>query len=98
MILPGATLGVLGGGQLGRMFTLQARTMGYRVALARLGDLAEAITTEFENVPAEALERLSAWVRVRPPVAAVAIAQDRIAEKSFLERHGFGTARFRPVR
>jgi 5-(carboxyamino)imidazole ribonucleotide synthase len=124
VILPGATLGVLGGGQLGRMFTLQARTMGYRVvvldpdpgspagqvadrhlradytdpaALDQLARECAAITTEFENVPAEALERLSAWVRVRPPVAAVAIAQDRIAEKSFLERHGFGTARFRPI-
>ena len=31
MILPGATLGLLGGGQLGRMFTLAARRMGYRV-------------------------------------------------------------------
>jgi hypothetical protein len=31
VILPGATLGMLGGGQLGRMFVLQARTMGYRV-------------------------------------------------------------------
>lgn len=30
-ILPGATLGMLGGGQLGRMFTIAARTMGYRV-------------------------------------------------------------------
>ncbi len=30
-ILPGAMLGILGGGQLGRMFTLAARTMGYRV-------------------------------------------------------------------
>lgn len=33
MILPGATLGVLGGGQLGRMFALRARVMGYRVAV-----------------------------------------------------------------
>lgn len=31
MILPGATLGVLGGGQLGRMFTAEAQRMGYRV-------------------------------------------------------------------
>lgn len=31
MILPGATLGMLGGGQLGRMFTIAARTMGYDV-------------------------------------------------------------------
>lgn len=30
-ILPGATLGILGGGQLGRMFTLAARGMGYKV-------------------------------------------------------------------
>ena len=32
-ILPGATLGVLGGGQLGRMFTLAARRLGYRVTV-----------------------------------------------------------------
>ena len=31
-ILPGATLGVLGSGQLGRMFALSARSMGYRIA------------------------------------------------------------------
>ncbi len=30
-VLPGAMLGVLGGGQLGRMFCVAARTMGYRV-------------------------------------------------------------------
>ncbi|MDH5600800.1 MAG: 5-(carboxyamino)imidazole ribonucleotide synthase, partial [Gammaproteobacteria bacterium] len=30
-ILPGSTLGMLGGGQLGRMFTVAARTMGYEV-------------------------------------------------------------------
>ncbi|MCS6901302.1 MAG: 5-(carboxyamino)imidazole ribonucleotide synthase [Myxococcales bacterium] len=30
-ILPGSTIGVLGGGQLGRMFALAARRMGYRV-------------------------------------------------------------------
>ena len=33
MILPGATVGMLGGGQLGRMFALRARTMGYRVVV-----------------------------------------------------------------
>ena len=33
MILPDATLGVLGGGQLGRMFTLAAHSMGYRVVV-----------------------------------------------------------------
>jgi 5-(carboxyamino)imidazole ribonucleotide synthase len=125
VILPGAMLGVLGGGQLGRMFVLQARTMGYRVtvldpdpdspagqmadvhlragysdpqALDRLAAACAAVTTEFENVPAEALERLERSCRVRPPVKAVAVAQDRISEKSFLERAGFSTAPFRPVR
>lgn len=124
MILPGATVGVLGGGQLGRMFTLRARTMGYRVVVLDpdphspagsaadahirtpyddergLKDLAgrcAAVTTEFENVPALALEHLSRLCLVRPPVAAVATAQDRIAEKTFFRSHGFGTAEFRPV-
>jgi 5-(carboxyamino)imidazole ribonucleotide synthase len=125
VILPGATLGVLGGGQLGRMFTLQARTMGYRVivldpdpaspagavadgqirtgydderGLAEMAAACAAITTEFENVPAATLERLAKSSVVRPPVEAVATAQDRIAEKSFLQQHGFSTASFRPVR
>jgi 5-(carboxyamino)imidazole ribonucleotide synthase len=124
VILPGATLGVLGGGQLGRMFTLQARTMGYRVVvlepdpaspagavadqqirtpyddergLSQLAASCAAITTEFENVPAAALERLSRSSLVRPPVEAVATAQDRIAEKSFFQERGFSTAAFRPV-
>jgi 5-(carboxyamino)imidazole ribonucleotide synthase len=125
VILPGATVGVLGGGQLGRMFTLQARTMGYSVvvldpdpaspagavsnrhirapyddqrALAELSSSCQAITTEFENVPAAALDLLAGSSLVRPPVEAVATAQDRIAEKSFLQSHGIPTARFRPVR
>jgi 5-(carboxyamino)imidazole ribonucleotide synthase len=125
VILPGATVGVVGGGQLGRMFTLQARTMGYDVvvldvdplspagsvanrqiqaaydderALADLASSCQAITTEFENVPAAALEILGRSALVRPPVEAVATAQDRIAEKSYFQSHGFPTARFSPIR
>ena len=125
MILPGATVGMLGGGQLGRMFTLRALDMGYRVvvldpdplspaglvadrhlcrgytdadALDELASECEAITTEFENVPAEALARLADAGIVRPAVSAVAIAQDRIAEKRFLQDAGFATAAFRAVR
>jgi 5-(carboxyamino)imidazole ribonucleotide synthase len=124
MILPGSTVGVLGGGQLGRMFTLRARSMGYGVvvldpdhaspagrvadrhlraaytderALDELATACAAVTTEFENVPAAALERLARASIVRPPVGAVAIAQDRIAEKSFLQHSGFATAPFRAV-
>jgi 5-(carboxyamino)imidazole ribonucleotide synthase len=125
VILPGATLGMLGGGQLGRMFTMRARDMGYRVVVldpdpaSPAGDIAdrhlchaytdpraledlaaacEAVTTEFENVPAETLERLARTGVVRPSVAAVAIAQDRIAEKRFLQESGFATAAFHPIR
>jgi 5-(carboxyamino)imidazole ribonucleotide synthase len=32
-LLPGATIGVLGGGQLGRMMALAARRMGYRICV-----------------------------------------------------------------
>jgi 5-(carboxyamino)imidazole ribonucleotide synthase len=125
MILPGAMVGVLGGGQLGRMFTLRARSMGYRVAvldpdpvspaglaadrhiraaytdqpaLDQLAGICQAVTTEFENVPSATLERLACATRVQPPGHAVAVAQDRIAEKTFLQEAGFATAPFRPVR
>src|SRR6478736_4993733 len=33
ILLPPSTIGILGGGQLGRMLTLEARRMGYRVAI-----------------------------------------------------------------
>jgi 5-(carboxyamino)imidazole ribonucleotide synthase len=38
VILPGATIGVLGGGQLGRMFAIAARRLGYRVHTLAPGD------------------------------------------------------------
>ena len=121
MIQPGATLGLLGGGQLGRMFVLAARALGYRVtvldpdvdspaaqvadrhlaaayddesALDQLARECAAVTTEFENVPATSLEFLATRVPVRPGARAVAIAQDRALEKSFLRDNGFATARF----
>ncbi|MBA3658704.1 MAG: ATP-grasp domain-containing protein, partial [Gemmatimonadales bacterium] len=125
MILPGATVGVLGGGQLGRMFAMRARTTGYRVvvldpdraspagavaddqivaayddpqALDQLADCCAAVTTEFENVPAAALERLARRIVVSPSARAVSIAQDRLAEKAFLKEAGFPVAAFSPVR
>jgi len=114
-IAPGATLGVLGGGQLGRMFVHAAQQMGYftavldpdadspagRVAhhhlrtdyldpagLTELGGLAAAVTTEFENVPAEALRRLAEQCAVAPGAAAVSICQDRALEKAHLTACG----------
>ncbi len=115
----------MGGGQLGRMFTTAAQSMGYRVcvldpdeespagriadrhlhagyldaqALAEMGALCGAVTTEFENVPAEALATLARYCRVTPRSEAVAIAQDRIAEKVFIAACGVATAPFAPVR
>jgi 5-(carboxyamino)imidazole ribonucleotide synthase len=67
-------------------------------ALSELSASCAAVTTEFENVPSATLEYLARSSLVRPPVAAVAITQDRIAEKNFLKSHGFATAPFRPVR
>ncbi|WP_295380361.1 5-(carboxyamino)imidazole ribonucleotide synthase [uncultured Pseudacidovorax sp.] len=112
-LLPGSTLGVMGGGQLGRMFVHAAQATGYFTAvldpdpdspagrishhhlhadyldsdaLGRLSRLADAVTTEFENVPAQALATLAGDVPVAPAADAVAIAQDRIREKAHFVR------------
>ena len=114
MILPPATLGVLGGGQLGRFFVMAAHEMGYRVmvldpdphspagliadehliadyhdshAVIRMEKECAAVTTEFENVPADTLAHLGKALPVRPSSAAVAICQNRIVEKNFLRQH-----------
>ena len=120
----GAWLGLLGGGQLGRMFCFAAQSLGYRVCVldpgadspagsvadrhlradyldaAALDELAlrcGAATTEFENVPAQALERLARDIVVAPRARAVAIAQDRIAEKAFVVQAGIEVAPYRAV-
>ena len=118
-ILPGATLGVLGGGQLGRMWVQKAQAMGYFTVvldadanspaglvshhhirtgyedpqgLAEMARLCAAVTTEFENVPAAALDLLAQSRRVSPAGSAVAIAQDRAAEKAHFMRCGVPVA------
>jgi 5-(carboxyamino)imidazole ribonucleotide synthase len=118
-LLPGSTLGVLGGGQLGRMFVHAAQAMGYFTAvldadptspaglvshhhiqtgyedaagLAELARLADAVTTEFENVPATALAALGALRPVSPAAGAVAVAQDRAQEKAHFVRCGVACA------
>jgi 5-(carboxyamino)imidazole ribonucleotide synthase len=124
MIPPGSWLGLLGGGQLGRMFAQAAQRLGYRVlvvdpdpssptgaiaehhlqadyadpsALDELTQTCAAVTTEFENVPAAALERLAARIPSRPSGSAVRIAQDRMLEKAFLAGNGFAVAPFHPL-
>ena len=116
-LLPGAqvALGVLGGGQLGRMFVHAAQLQGFRVVVlepdaaspagaaadrhlcapyldaAALGELAsscQAVTTEFENVPADALRQLAASCTVSPPADAVQTCQHRAREKACFEQAG----------
>ena len=114
-VLPGATLGVMGGGQLGRMFVQAAQRLGYFTAvldpdptspaglvaqyhiatgyldeqgLAQLMQRCQAITTEFENVPAGALVTLGAYRRVSPTADTVATCQDRASEKACFKRCG----------
>ena len=124
VLLPGATLGVMGGGQLGRMFVHAAQRMGYftavldpdesspagrvshhhvradyldEIGLAQLSGHADAITTEFENVPAGAMARLAEHRPVAPGAAAVAIAQDRTEEKAHFTRCGVRCAPYAAI-
>ena len=115
VILPGATLGVVGGGQLGRMFVHAAQSMGYATAvldpdpaspaglvshhhlkadyldaaaLAEMARLCAAVTTEFENVPAQALDTLAQTRPVAPAGSAVLVCQDRAREKAHFVASG----------
>ena len=115
VVAPGGWLGLLGGGQLGRMFAMAAQGMGYRVAvldpaadgpaasvadehvrgdyldapsLETLALQCRAVTTEFENVPAQSLAFLAEHCFTTPSAESVAVAQDRIAEKRFIATAG----------
>ncbi len=64
-------------------------------ALAELAQTASVVTFEFENVPAASVERLMALgVDVAPGPKALAVAQDRVAEKTFLNANGAPTVAF----
>lgn len=63
-------------------------------ALKQMADTCQAITTEFENVPAATLELLARSVPVRPSAQSVAIAQHRVSEKNFLKNAGLPVAPF----
>lgn len=116
---PGATIGILGGGQLARMLAVAASRLGLRVHVYEPGinppaaDLAHRVTTagfddaealtafaaavdvvtyEFENIPTSALDLLESLRPIRPNRRALAISQDRIAEKTFLNGLGLATA------
>lgn len=65
--------------------------------LHRFADGLDVVTCEFENVPVSALEDLARTKPVFPPPRAFALAQDRIAEKTFLNSLGIATAPFAVV-
>jgi 5-(carboxyamino)imidazole ribonucleotide synthase len=124
-ILPPATIGVLGGGQLGRMLGIAARQLGYRVVVLdpdpacpaaavadrvvsgsyddtraglALASSADVVTLELEHVALELVTRLDHDWPVRPGVWAVAVTQDRMEERRFLEAEGAAVAPWRAVR
>lgn len=123
-LAPGATIGILGGGQLGRMLSVAAARLGFRThifepeadppaghvahrvttaryedadKLARFAASVDVVTYEFENIPTTALDILEAAVPVRPGRRALAVSQDRLAEKTFLADLGLATAPFAAV-
>ena len=122
---PGSAIGILGGGQLGRMLALAAARLGLKafiltpeadspaswvsaktivadyddhVALAQLAATTQAITFEFENVPATTLQILAGLgAQVAPGPRALAVAQDRFDEKTFLNAAGALARRSMPL-
>ncbi|MCT7376538.1 5-(carboxyamino)imidazole ribonucleotide synthase [Chelativorans salis] len=120
-LAPGATIGIVGGGQLGRMLAMAAAGLGYRTAilepdrdcpaaqvaglhiaapyddgkaLEKLANASDVVTYEFENVPISAIRSLNEQLAVYPPPEALEAAQDRLAEKIFLNSAGVSTAPF----
>jgi 5-(carboxyamino)imidazole ribonucleotide synthase len=66
-------------------------------ALSEMAKTCVAVTTEFENVPANTLETLAESTIVRPSAASVSIAQHRVLEKNFIKESGFPVAPFEVI-
>jgi len=121
---PGSTIGVLGGGQLGRMLAVAASRLGLKThiysdepnapafdvaaqsaigsyddqtSLAGFAANVDVITCEFENVPATALEVAGRAAPVFPSAKSFAVAQDRLAEKDFVNALGIAVAPYAAV-
>lgn len=118
------TIGILGGGQLGRMLSMAAARLGVKVHIFEpqanppAGDVAarvftagyddvealrafalsvDLVTFEFENIPASTLDIVEGIVPVLPRRNALAVSQDRIREKMFLQENGVAVAPFAQV-
>ncbi len=117
------TIGIVGGGQLGRMLILAGVPLGLRfrvldpvpeaatdglaprvagdfddfAALAEFHRGLDCATYEFENVPVTSARWLADRLPVFPPPDALAVAQDRVAEKQFFRDLSIPTPAFRAV-
>jgi len=121
---PGSVIGIVGGGQLGRMLALAAANLGLKThiftpehdapalqvsdaatlgdyedsaKLAAFADKVDIVTYEFENIPADSVTLLANAKPVAPPPAALAVSQDRLDEKRFLDGLGCAVAPFHPI-
>ena len=124
LVAPGGVIGILGGGQLGRMLALAAARLGLRThifcdeddspafevastftcapytdreALGRFAESCDAVTYEFENVPAETAAFVAARVPLRPNERALALTQDRLVEKNFVSSLRLLTPPFKAI-
>ena len=120
----GSTIGILGGGQLGRMLALAAARLGMkthiycpdpespafdvtpnktiaayddRAALSAFAGAVDVVTYEFENVPVETARFIETLKPLRPGSNALAVAQDRLAEKAFIAARNIAVAPYRAV-
>ena len=121
VVAPGGTIGILGGGQLGRMLALAAARLGLKAhiycddadaaaaqvsdahtigkfddiaALTAFANACDAATLEFENVPAATVAHIATLKPMNPCAKALAITQDRVDEKTFIQSLGLTTPRF----
>jgi len=117
------TIGIVGGGQLGRMMALAGYPLGLdflfldrsadtpaaqvspmlvgeftdRKLLRELARRSEVITFDWENVSIDSLRTLGRSASIAPPLAALAMSQDRIAEKKLFDTLGIPTTRYAAV-
>ncbi|WP_461198593.1 5-(carboxyamino)imidazole ribonucleotide synthase [Enterococcus sp. N249-2] len=123
-LMPNRTIGIVGGGQLGRMMAMSAKKMGFRVgvldpatncptaqvadwhivaayddvfALEEMARRADVITYEFENVSVEALNSILPYASIPQGTDLLAITQDRLLEKSFLEANNIVIAPYATI-
>lgn len=117
------TIGIVGGGQLGRMLALAGYPLGLdflfldrsddtpggQVAPSLVGEFtdkrllralaarSEVITFDWENISVESLRALGRSAKIAPSLAALAVSQDRIAEKRLFEKLSIPTTRYAAV-